>query len=117
MDAAYKSIIMFYQTTLRNVGLYTSISFGALGYSRYYRDKSYMHNVGMILIGLIFNIIAFTINYFLIGDMDKMIHVYSESHEDISVLEKWVILPQVIFILQLCLFLFGAHTLLVNIRP
>ena len=27
-----RDLLMFYQTTLRNVGLYTSLSFAALGY-------------------------------------------------------------------------------------
>ena len=45
-----KDLLMFYQTTLRNVGLYTTISFAALGYSRFYRDKSILYSSGLVVI-------------------------------------------------------------------
>ena len=35
-----KDLLMFYQTSLRNVGLFTSISLALLGYSRFYRGKN-----------------------------------------------------------------------------
>ena len=35
-----KDILMFYQTSLRNVGLYMSISFALLASSRFYRGKN-----------------------------------------------------------------------------
>ena len=52
MDDNYKNLIMFYQTTLRNVGLFTSISFGALGYSRFHRGKSQLYNLMLILLSI-----------------------------------------------------------------
>ena len=34
-----KDLVMMYHTALRNVGLYTSLSFALLGISRFYRTK------------------------------------------------------------------------------
>ena len=45
-----KDLFMYFQTALRNVGLYTSISFASLGYSRYYRDKNSIYNLYLILV-------------------------------------------------------------------
>ena len=69
MNRNYRDSIMFYQTTLRNVALFTSISFGALGYSRVYVGKSKLHRYGLAIVGLVFNMIAFIINLYLLMDM------------------------------------------------
>lgn len=44
-----KAALMYFHTSLRNVGLFTTLSFGALGYSRYYRDKIQFYNLILIL--------------------------------------------------------------------
>jgi|TARA_B110000285_G_C15039779_1_gene571199 hypothetical protein len=116
MDVTYKNVIMFYQTTLRNVGLYTSISFAALGYSRYYRGKSQTYNIGLITISLIFNLIAFAINYYLLEDMVSILRTYKEDPNASLSLDKWVRIPKLVVVLQLTLFLFGAYTLFKNIK-
>jgi len=49
-----KELLMYFHTSFRNVGLYTSMSFAALGYSRYYRDKNEFYNIYLIVSSLIF---------------------------------------------------------------
>ena len=39
----FKDLIMYYQTSIRNVALTTAVSFAALGYSRFYRGKSKLY--------------------------------------------------------------------------
>jgi hypothetical protein len=39
MELTFKDTLMFYQTSLRNVGLYTSIALALLGVSRFYRGQ------------------------------------------------------------------------------
>ena len=56
---------MFYQTTIRNVALTTAVSFAALGYSRFYRDKSLIYTAGMTLVSLLILIISFRLNFYL----------------------------------------------------
>ena len=53
-----KDILMYFHTTLRNMGLYTSLSFGALGYSRFYRGKSPTYNIYLIIVSLVFTFIS-----------------------------------------------------------
>ena len=53
---------MYYHSTLRNVGLFTSVSFGALAYSRYYRGKSKVYAGGLVAISIAFLAISFFIN-------------------------------------------------------
>ena len=48
-----KDILMYYQTTIRNVALTTAVSFAALGYSRFYRSKSNLYASGLVLVSLL----------------------------------------------------------------
>ena len=44
-----KDLLMFYQTSLRNVGLFTSVSLALLAVSRYYRGKTILFNSAYIV--------------------------------------------------------------------
>ena len=112
MERNYYNSIMFYQTTLRNVALFTSISIAALGYSRVYVGKSKIHTYGLLFVGLFFNIIAFIINLYLFMDMTRFIK--NKKHEiDNKLLSKWLFIPQIILVLQVLLFIFGILTFFV----
>lgn len=110
MDDNYKNLIMFYQTTLRNVGLYTTISFGALGYSRFYRGKSQLYNLALILISLCFLAVAAIINYYLITDVMEF-SITQEEDMKAKIL-KWNVIPQTVLVFQAILLLLGTYTLL-----
>ena len=45
---------MMYQTSIRNVALTTAVSFAAPGYSRFYRGKSKLYAIGMVLYHCLF---------------------------------------------------------------
>ena len=62
---SYKDLVMFYQTTIRNVALTTAVSFAALGYSRFYRGKSNLYAQGMVIVSLCILISSSILNYFL----------------------------------------------------
>ncbi len=62
---SYKDLIMFYQTTIRNVALTTAVSFAALGYSRFYRGKSKIYTQGMVIVSLCILISSSILNNFL----------------------------------------------------
>jgi len=53
-----KEMTMYFQTSFRNVGLYTTVSLAMLGYSRYYRDKNAHYNVI-----LIFNCVMYIVSF------------------------------------------------------
>ena len=59
-----------FQTTIRNVGLYTSISLALLGVARYYYSKNPRRQVVFLLLSLIFTIITLLFDYFLLQDHD-----------------------------------------------
>lgn len=48
-----KDVLMYYQTTIRNVAITTAVSFAALGYSRLYRGKSTIYASGLVLVSLL----------------------------------------------------------------
>jgi TM2 domain-containing membrane protein YozV len=62
MELTFKDTLMFYQTSLRNVGLYTSISLALLGVSRFYRGQGdSVYNIAFILVSLATLLLAFSI--------------------------------------------------------
>ena len=82
-----KDLLMFYQTTLRNVGLYTTISFAALGYSRFYRDKSILNLLLM-----------------------KTIETYYHEKKYIEI-QNWDFICKIVIFLHAILLFFAFYTL------
>ena len=65
-----KDLHMWFHTSLRNVGLFTTISFGALAYSRVYREKRAFYNLFLILASIIFMMVSLMINWYLIKNYE-----------------------------------------------
>lgn len=79
MELTFKDTLMFYQTSLRNVGLYTSISLGLLGVSRFYRGKGdFVYNTSFILLSMATLFLAISILRFLI----RHVSVFRENLND-----------------------------------
>ena len=106
-----KDLLMFYQTSLRNVGLFTSISLALLGYSRFYRGKNKIYNVAFIILSLAILVCAIIISKYLIQDLEKM-----SKKVDTTYLEKWVALPKYIMVINVLVGSFGLVTLVREIR-
>jgi len=106
-----KSTSMYFHSTFRNVGLFTTLSFGALGYSRYYRDRIQIYNLSLILIGLTLILIAFLINFYLYNDMVTLL----KENEDKET-ERMLILNKIVFFIHCILFLLGFTTLFRNLN-
>lgn len=102
-----KDLLMFYQTSLRNVGLFTSVSLALLGYSRFYRGKNKAYNVAFIVLSLSILLCAITISKYLITDIEKM-----SRNIETKYLEKWVALPKYILFVNSLVGVFGFITLL-----
>lgn len=100
-----KDLFMYFQTALRNVGLYTSISFASLGYSRYYRDKNSIYNLYLILVSLVFLLVSLLVCRNLLKDMNHFQKdVKSEQ------IKKWLALPEYILYFNIGVFLLGMYT-------
>ena len=102
-----KDLLMFFQTVLRNVGLYTSISFACLGYSRYYRSKNSVYSNGLVAVSIMFMIIAISINSLLIMNTNKYKNI--EKYQQVK---KWEWISKTVLILQIILLLYAIYTLI-----
>lgn len=102
-----KAILMYYHTALRNVGLYTSISFALLASSRFYRGKNKMYNILFLLLSLTILLCSVTLCKYLIDDLKNM----KQNLDEIKYLNKWETIPQIIYYVNIVVGLIGATTL------
>lgn len=102
-----KAILMYYHTALRNVGLYTSVSFVLLASSRFYRGKNKIYNIAFIVLSLAILMCAIAVCKFLIDDLKVM----KKNVDDIKYLEKWELIPQAVLYLNSAVALIGVTTL------
>ena len=101
-----KDILMYFHTSVRNMGLYTSLSFGALGYSRFYRGKNPTYNIYLIIVSLVFTFISVYTGVCLIKD----INTFNEKIKS-SNITKWEIIPKLIIIFNFGALLLSLSTL------
>jgi len=103
------TFLMYFHSTLRNVGMYTTLSYASLAYSRYYRGKTYNYDIFLILISIAFLIIAATINYLLYSDFNAYIEKNKLHNQSIV---KWINIIYVIFGIHSILAVLGVLTAL-----
>jgi len=103
-EVGNKKFDMYFHTTLRNIGLYTSLSFGSLAYSRFHRGKSTIYDSLLILISLVFLFLSFLLNYKLNGDVQKYLEQSKENEN------KYLMISYIIFGIHILLFSLGAGT-------
>ena len=99
---------MYFHSTLRNVGLYTTLSYGSLAYSRVYRGSAPIYDTMLITISIAFLSIAFIINYFLYQDIVAFIKKQELGDE----VNGYLSISQAIFGIHGILFMLGLFTLL-----
>lgn len=76
-----KKFDMYFHSALRNVGLYTSLSFAALAYSRVHRGKTHLYDAILIMISLAFLLLSFTMNYILYHDVNEHLEQLEEPNK------------------------------------
>lgn len=101
---SYKDLVMFYQTTIRNVALTTAVSFAALGYSRFYRGKSKLYSVGMLLVSFLLLTISFTLNNLLRNHL-------LEYKDEINEIENWLIINNIFMVVHFIIIFFALYTI------
>jgi hypothetical protein len=101
-----KDILMYFHTSIRNMGLYTSLSFGALGYSRFYRGKNPTYNIYLIAVSLAFTFISIYTGICAMNDL-----VAFNKKVKSSYLTKWEIIPIIIIIFNIGTFFLSLSTL------
>ena len=103
-----KAILMYYQTSLRNVGLYSSFSFALLASSRFYRGKNKINNILFLVLSLSILLCSITICKYLMDDIKNM----KQRLDEVNYLNKWENILQVIYYVNICVGLIGVTTLL-----
>ena len=101
----YKDLMMYFQTSIRNVALTTAVSVAALGYSRFYRGKSKIYVNGMVLVSLLLLIVSFLLNLFLYDDIQKYI-----NNPKYKAIEKWSNINKVFFVIHAFTIFFAIYT-------
>lgn len=102
---SFKELIMYFQTSIRNVALTTAVSFAALGYSRYYRGKSKLYVIGMVLVSLLLLSASFLLNLFLYNDIQKYI-----NNPKYKAIEKWSNINKVFIVIHVITIFFAIYT-------
>lgn len=109
-----KDILMYYHTTFRNIGLYTSVSVAMLGYSRFYRGKNKLYNLAFIIISLVFLLFSLLVTKHLIQMVSEM---KSQVKEPIGLnIDHLSNIPKYVFITNCAVFMFGLYTLVREVR-
>lgn len=94
LELSVRVIMMYYHTSFRNIGLYTSLSLATLGASRFHRGKSYMLNVSLIAVSILFNILAILVGRYMLNDIDYMKNKQEEV-TPLTLVDKWTMLPKI----------------------
>jgi len=101
----FKDLIMYYQTSVRNVALTTAVSFAALGYSRFYRGKNKMYTVGLAFISVLLLTCSTLLNSLLYNSLQPYL-----KHPKYKDIEQWIIINKIFFVIHFSLLLFGLYT-------
>lgn len=102
-----KKFDMYFHSALRNVGLYTSLSFGALAYSRVHRGTTPIYDMVLIAISMAFLLLSFTMNYVLNSDVKQHLEQSETSEKE----KMYLLVTQSVFGIHGVLFILGIGTL------
>ena len=103
-----RKFLMYYHSSMRNLGLFISVSMAILAVSRAYRGKIKIYNVGFIILTLLFLFIAGYINFYMILSLQKMDKQIKTNDYHVKEL---MIVPSFIMMLILFVFIFCVFTL------
>ena len=103
-----KDYLMYFHTSVRNLGLYISVALAILAVSRAYRGKNKLYNIAFIVITLLFLFLSAYKNYYMILTLQKMKMEFQENElytDEISYL------PPIILYSNMVIILFCLYTL------
>jgi len=104
-----KEILMYYHTSLRNVGLFTSIAVAMSAYSSRIRDKNELKSFVVYILNVLFLALAIYINYLLINDLQDSKKPYSAVIEG-----RWIYINYATITFLLLLFGFSSYSLVLR---
>ena len=108
---------MHFHTTIRNIGLYLSVSLALLGVSRYYRkgsERSRPKQLLFTIMALGFTTNSFLISKYLLSDHKSVLNQYKET--EVKNIKKWYIIPYILMCVCLSFMIFTSYLSLNTIR-
>lgn len=110
MKLSVKDLMMLYQTTLRNVGLFTSVSLALLVYSRYYRAKrNRLYNVAFIILSMASLMVSLRVLHHMLYDHRQFFQYLNDNEKNIIL--KWYKIPEFTQYILYSIMVFSAITL------
>jgi hypothetical protein len=104
------NIHTIFNTTLRNIVLFISVSLSILGYSRYYRDKkNYIYNISFIFINIIFLLVSFYLTFILYNFITNNNEISKSSSDFLNII--YIMFGLIIIILTFSLFTLYRETI------
>ena len=103
-----KDLLMYYHSCIKTVGMYTSLSFGALAYSRFYRgNENFIYNLTLVLVSLCLTFVSiFNSYYFMLYFEDSQKELKTKS------LENYKYVPMLLLAVNSIIFILGIFTFL-----
>ena len=98
-----KELLMYFQSSIRNVALTTAVSFAALGYSRFYRDKSKLYSSGMTFVSFLIILCSTLLNLFLFNSIQE----YLNNNKEI---DRLSIINKIFIVIHSILIFFALYT-------
>ena len=103
-----KDLLMYYHSCIKTVGMYTSLSFGALAYSRFYRgNQNFIYNLTLVLVSLCLTFVSiFNSYYFMLYFEDSQKKLKTKS------LKNYKYVPMLLLAVNSIIFILGIFTFL-----
>lgn len=103
-----KDSVMYYQTTLRNVGLYTSVSIALFTFSKFFADNYLFKDSGIIkvivrILAALVLIVSMYISFHLYIDLSNLKQYENIEDSHTIVIKSWINLLIFIFFIQILL--------------
>tara|TARA_B100001094_G_C17795462_1_gene606456 strand:- start:193 stop:534 length:342 start_codon:yes stop_codon:yes gene_type:complete len=95
-----KDILNYFHTTLRNCGLYTTLSLTLLSISRFYKFKIMKTQT---LIFTFMTLITLAIGIVITFNLNNEIYQMKNNIENAKYINKWVLIPKLVLLLQTCI--------------
>ncbi len=93
-------LMNYFHTSLRNCGLYTTLSLALLSISRFYKFKTMKtHTFVFTIMTLLTLSTGMIITLNLNNEFSKM----KNNIEDIKYIDRWVLIPKLVLLLQTCI--------------
>lgn len=108
---------MHFHTSIRNIGLYVSVSVALLGASRYYRkgsERSRVKQLMFTLVSLAFTTNAFLVSKYLLHDHMSILKNYSKKES--KHVNKWYVIPKILLGTSFLLICYSLYLSLNTIR-